>query len=187
MDRLLFADMAQTLPGSRVVVVDESSTHVDMYPAYARSPCGARAYATAHRNYGHNITLIAGLRLDGMTAPLVIDGSVNANVFEAYVQQILVPTLRVGDVVIVDNLSCHKTEPVRQAIEQAGARLLFLPAYSPDFSPIEQAFSKLKAFLRRTRAQTLDTLIDAIGLALDTILPIDALGFFADCGFLNPY
>jgi len=184
-ERRLFADTAQTLDAGRVVVIDESSTHLDMYSAYARAAKGERAVATARRNYGHNLTLIAGLRLDGMTAPLVIDGAVNTAAFEAYLQQILVPTLRSGDIVVLDNLRCHKTHIVRLAIENAGARLLFLPPYSPDFSPIEQAFSKLKAFLRRAKAQTLDALLDAIALALDTITSTDALGFFVDCGFTN--
>ncbi len=97
----------------------------------------------------------------------------------------MLPTLRPNDVVVMDNLSCHKTDKVRHLIEVVGAQLLFLPAYSPDFSPIEHIFSKLKAFLRRVKAQTLPALIDAIAQALDTISPTDALGYFTDCGFIN--
>lgn len=184
-ERLLFADVAQTLEAQRVIVVDESSTHQDMQPAYARAPRGERALAQARRNYGTNLTCIAALRLDGIYAPMVIEGAVNTAVFEAYIEQLLAPVLRPGDIVVMDNLSCHKSDKVQSLIEAVGAHVLFLPAYSPDFSPIEHAFSKLKAWLRRAKAQTVDALIDAIAQALDSISPSDALGYFIDCGFLN--
>ena len=185
--RLLFSDLAQTLEARRVVVVDESGTHLAMTHAYARAPRGERAVDSVLRNYGCNVSLIAALRLRGMEAPLVVHGSVNTAVFEAYTQQVLAPTLQPGDLVVMDNLSCHKTDTVRQLIEARGASILFLPAYSPDLSPIEQAFSKLKQFLRRVTALTFDTLLAAIADALLTISPTDAIGFFTDCGFLNIY
>ncbi len=184
-ERLLFSDLAQTLEARRVVVVDESGTHLDMTRAYARAPQSERAVDNALRNYGCNVSLIAALRLSGMDAPLVVEGSVNTAVFETYTEHILAPTLQPGDLVVMDNLSCHKTDTVCQLIEGRGASVLFLPAYSPDLSPIEQAFSKLKQFLRRVKALTFDALLGAIADALLTISPIDAIGFFTDCGFLT--
>lgn len=183
--RLLFSDMAQTVSAKHIVVVDESSTHLDMTSAYARAPRGQRAYDQVLRNYGRNASLIAALRLDGMTAPFVVDGSVNTATFEVYIQSFLAPILRPGDIVVMDNLSCHKTETVRQLIQAHGATLLFLPPYSPDLSPIEQAFSKLKQALRRRRALTFDALLDAIAAALQTVSPTDAIGYFCAAGFLN--
>lgn len=183
--RKLFADLAQTLAAEKVIVVDESSTHRDMTTAYARAPRGERAYDAVLRNYGSNVSLIAGLRLSGMTAPFVIEGSVNTAVFETYIEQVLAPGLHQGDIVIVDNLICHHAKTVQRLIAARGARLIFLPAYSPDLSPIEKAFAKLKAYLRRLRPKTLETLLDAIAQALATISPTDALGFFTSCGYLN--
>ncbi len=184
-ERQLFADLALTLEADKVVVVDESSTHRDMTSAYARAPRGERAPDMMLRNYGMNVSLIAGLRLTGMDAPLVIEGPVNTAVFEAYVEHILAPSLHKDDLVILDNLSCHKSKTTRRLIEARGARLIFLPPYSPDLSPIEQAFAKLKTVLRRLRAQTLITLIEATAQALAAVSPLDALGFFTNCGFLN--
>jgi transposase len=177
--------VVSTVAAQRVIVVDESSTHRGMTPAYARAPRGARADATSLRNYGHNLPLISGLRLNGMDAPMVIEGAVNTAVFEAYVRQVLCPTLTPGDIVILDNLSCHKATRVTTLIEQRGASILWLPKYSPDFSPIEKAFSKLKQFLKRMTALTLEALIDAIAQGLSLITPLDALGWFVSCGFFN--
>jgi transposase len=182
-ERLLFADGMQTLAAERVVVIDESSTHRDMYRLYARAPRGERAYAQETRNYGMNVSLVASLRLDGFTTGMVVEGSVNTAVFEAYVTHLLLPTLRPGDIVLLDNLSCHKTLTVRKAIEAAGARLRFFPAYSPDFSPIAYAFSTVKAFRRKARAHTLATLSDALAAALDLISTQVVLGYFMAAGF----
>jgi transposase len=175
---VLFADVLSTVPALRVVVVDESGTH-------ARAPRGQRAYDTTLRNYGHNLTLLSGLRLSGIDASMVIDGAVNAAVFETYVREVLGPTLGEGDIVLLDNLRCHKTAVVEALIRQRGASMLWLPPYSPDFSPIEHAFSKLKTFLRQAKAQTLDALIEAISQGLRTISDLDAMGWFTHCGFLN--
>lgn len=177
--------MAQTLAAKRLVVVDESGTHLDRTSAYARAPCGQRAPDTVRRNYGSNVSLIAALRLEGMSAPFVIEGAVTAAVFETYLEHVLAPTLRVGDIVLMDNLSGHKTDTVRHLIEARGASILFVPPYSPDLSPIEKAFSKLKQFLRRARALSFESLLDAIATALDTISATDAIGYFCSCGFLN--
>lgn len=182
---MLFRDLIQTLDARCVVVVDESSTHLGMSTAYARSPRGQRAYAVQRRNYGQNVSLIASLRLSGMETGMVVEGAVNTAGFEAYVREILVPSLKPGDIVLLDNLICHKSPRVRGLVQACGCRLLFLPAYSPDFSPIEQAFSKIKQCLKRLAAQTLDTLFEAIRQALEIISPDDAIGFFIDAGFLS--
>jgi transposase len=174
-----------TVEAQRVIVVDESGTHIGMTPLYARAPVGQRAFDTTIRNYGHNVTLLSGLRLTGIEAPMVIEGPVNTAVFETYVQQVLCPTLSSGDIVVMDNLSCHKGIRVESLIRERGASILWLPPYSPDFSPIEHAFSKLKTFLRQAKAQTLDALIEAITQGLLTISDIDAIGWFTNCGFLN--
>jgi transposase len=157
-----------------VVVVDESSTHLDMTLPYGRALPGQRVYDLQRRNYGQNVTLLAGLKLEGMTAPLVVEGAVNTAVFEAYVRQVLLPTLPPGDLVVLDNLVAHKSKTVRALLHSKGCRLLFLPTYSPDLSPIEKAFAKIKQFLKTVGAQTLDALLDAIAAALDTISPYDA-------------
>jgi transposase len=183
--RLLFRDVASTLKVEKVVVVDESSTHLGMTPLYARAPCGQRAYAKSRRNYGKNVTLLSALRLGRMAAPMVIEGPTTTAVFEAYIEYVLAPILEAGDVLILDNLTAHKSDKVRRLVQAKGAHLLFLPAYSPDLSPIEHAFSKLKQALRRAKAQTLDALIDAILHALDAISWSDTLGWFTNCGFLN--
>lgn len=185
MARQLWADQAATLPAQRVVVIDESSTHLDMMPRYARAPRGQRAYAKQRRNYGKNVTLLAGLTLNGINAPMVVEGAVTTPVFEAYVRQVLLPTLHPGDIVILDNLIAHKSQTVRALLAARGCRLLFLPTYSPDLSPIENAFSKIKQCLRRLRALTFEALLEAIAAALDLISPCDAIGFFANAGFFN--
>ena len=184
-ERLLFRDVVNTLKVEKVVVVDESSTHLGMTPLYARAPRGQRAYAKSRRNYGKNMTLLSALHLGGMQAPLVVEGATSTAVFEAYVEQVLCPILEPGAIVILDNLAAHKSDTTRQLIEATGARLLFLPAYSPDLSPIEHAFSKIKQALRRAKAQTVDALIDAIALALDGVSWADTLGWFTNCGFTN--
>jgi transposase len=130
-----------------------------------------------------NVSLIASLGADGFTSGMMVEGSVNRAVFEAYVTKVLLPTLRPGDSVLMDNLSCHKTLAVKQAIETAGAQLLFFPAYSPDFSPIEFAFSKVKTFLRQVQAHTLDSLFDALAHALDLVSAHDAEAYFCAAGF----
>jgi transposase len=135
--------------------------------------------------HGHRktTTLIAGLRLDGMVAPMVLDGPINGDWFEAYVSQILLPTLRPGDVVIMDNLSSHKRASVQEMIEAKGARLRFLPPYSPDFNPIEMAFSKLKALLRKVAERTVDGLWTAIGRFVDVFTPQECANYFAAAGY----
>ena len=128
-------------------------------------------------------TFVGALRLEGMTAPMVLDGAMHGVAFLAYVEQVLVPTLNPGDIVIMDNLSAHKSSAVRDAIEAAGAELRFLPPYSPDFNPIEMAFSKLKAFLKKTAARTVDDLWDAIAQGINTFTPTECQNYFAAAGY----
>ena len=169
-----------------LVFVDESSTNRALTPRRARAPRGQRAIGSAPRNRGSNVTLLAALTPSGVAAPLVVEGAADGAVFAAYVREALVPALRPGRVVVLDNLGAHKGEAARTAIEAAGCRLLFLPAYSPDFNPIELAFAKLKQALRRAAARTYEALVEAIGAALATITAADARAFFAHCGFPFP-
>ena len=166
-----------------LVVVDESGSNIALTPLYARAPKGQRAHGSVPRNRGKNMTLLASLSLSGVGACLIIEGSVNALAFEAYVEHILAPSLSAGQIVVLDNLSAHKGARVRQLIEARGCELLFLPAYSPDYSPIEETFSKLKTFLRRIGARTHEALQEAIGQALETVTAADALGWFTHCGY----
>jgi transposase len=138
------------------------------------------------RNYGAIMTLIASLSMQGMGEALMLDGAADAAAFEVYVEQLLAPSLKPGQLVILDNLSIHQRARVRQAIEARGCHLLFLPAYSPDFSPIEEAFSKVKTFLRRQGARTREALQEAISQALLLITTQDALGWFSHCGYPPP-
>lgn len=154
-----------------------------MTPLYAYAPRGERAVGKVPRNYGAIMTLIASLSLNGMGPAFILDGAADSAAFEIYVEQLLAPSLREGQIVILDNLSIHLSPRVRAAIEARGCRLLFLPAYSPDFSPIEEAFSKLKAELRRQGARTREALQEAIATALDLITATDALGWFTYCGY----
>ena len=152
---------------------------------YARAPRGERAYAKVPRNRGVNTTLLASMSLEGMGPCLTVEGATTKAVFEAYVERVLVPSLRPGQmVVILDNLGAHRGQRVRELIEERGCSLLYLPPYSPDFSPIEEAFSKLKALLRKAKAPTRVALVEAIGRALEAISTQDARGFFGHCGYL---
>jgi transposase len=181
--RAIFREVIAQLQAADVVVVDESGSRIGMVPLYGRSARGTRVYDRAIRNYGHNISLLASMTTAGMQAAMTVEGAVDESVFETFIEKVLVPTLHRGQIVIMDNLSSHKSERVEQLITQAGCQLLFLPAYSPDLSPIEEAFSKLKAFIRRCRAQTLPTLMEAIEYGLDKITASDAQGWFAHAGF----
>ena len=182
---MLVRDVASTLRVEKIKVVDESSTHLGMTPLYARAPRGQRAYAKGRRNYGKNMTLLSALHLGGMPAPLVIEGATTTSVFETYIEQVLAPVLELDDIVILDTLAAHTSDRTRQIVESKGAHLLFLPAYSPDLSPIEHAFSKIKQALRRAKTRSVDALIDALAQALDAVSWADTVGWFTSCGFLN--
>lgn len=142
--------------------IDETGASTKMGRLHGRAPRGERLRIGLPHGHWKTTTFVGALRLTGMTALMVLDGPMNGDVFRAYVEQVLIPTLTPGDIVVMDNLPAHKGAPVRAAIEASGARLLFLPPYSPDFNPIENAFAKLKAMLRKTAARTIDSLWDAI-------------------------
>ena len=182
-ERDAFRQLIATLKAEDVVVVDESGSHIGMIRRYGRAPRGQRAYAKTLRNYGKNLSLIAALSVTGVGAAMTIEGAVDQVAFEAYVRHFLAPSLRPGQIVIIDNLSVHKGPQVRRLIEAQGCTLLFLPAYSPDLTPIEKAFSKLKAFLRRVAASTVDALQEAIAQGLQRISEHDSRGYFVSCGF----
>ncbi len=171
------------LDPKRLVFVDECGTNIALAPLYARAPKGERAFGKAPRNWGKNVTLIASLSAQGMGATMSFEGATDGAAFEAYVEHFLAPTLKEGEVVVMDNLQVHKSSRVRDLIERAGARVLFLPPYSPDFSPIEEAFSKVKAILRRVGARSREALLEAMGKALDEVSRQDALSWFRHCGY----
>jgi transposase len=148
-----------------------------------RAPRGQRVHAAAPCGHWQTTTMISSIRLDGSTACMAISGATDTEVFRAYVAEVLVPTLRPGDLVVMDNLAPHKSEPTLELIAQAGAQVLFLPAYSPDFNPIEKMWSKVKALLRSAQARTPQELITAIGAALAKVTAQDALGWFVSCGY----
>jgi transposase len=167
-------------------VIDETGSNIALTRLYGRAPKGKRAKGSVPRNRGKNVTLITDLSLAGLGELFMIDGAANGDLFEAYIEQIFAPTLHPGEIVIMDNLSIHKRQKVRELIEAKACHLLFLPAYSPDFSPIEEAFSKLKAVLRSIGARTREALQDALEYACSTITTSDARGWFRHCGYAVP-
>lgn len=165
------------------VFLDECGVTTDLLRRYGRSPSGTRV--RDHAPFGHweTHTVVAGLRLDGLSAPAVFNGPIDNPSFLAYVEQVLVPSLQPGDVVVLDNLAVHKQSEVRQAVEAAGAVLRFLPPYSPDFNPIELAFAKLKAFLRAARPRSFDQVCALIAAALELFTPTECRNFVRHCGY----
>ena len=166
-----------------MVFIDETWTATNMARSHGRCRRGERLRMGFPHGHRKTTTLVAGLRKTGMVAPMTLDGPINGDWFEVYVRHVLIPTLRPGDVVIMDNLSSHKRASVREMIEAAGARLMFLPPYSPDFNPIEMAFAKLKALLRKAAARTVDGLWNAIGRFVDCFTPQECANYFAACGY----
>jgi len=171
------------LDANKCRVIDETGSNIALTRLYGRAPKGKRAKGSVPRNRGKNVTLISDLSLAGLGELFMIDGAANGELFEAYIEQIFAPTLHPGETVIMDNLSIHKRQKVRELIEAKECHLLFLPAYSPDFSPIEEAFSKLKAVLRSIGARTREALQDALEYACSTITASDARGWFRHCGY----
>jgi transposase len=166
------------------VFIDETWATTNMTRRYGRAPRGQRLVAAVPHGHWKTSTFIAGLRTSGLTAPLVVDSAVNGDVFLAYVEQVLAPTLTAGDIVIMDNLSSHKVAGVREMIEARGATLLYLPPYSPDLNPIEQAFAKLKALLRKLAARTVAALWDALGDLIYRFTPQECLNYLANAGYV---
>ncbi len=171
------------LDPEKLVFIDETWATTNMARKNGRAPKGERLRASVPHGHWKTTTFIAGLRLTGLTAPMVLDGPINGVWFQAYVDQVLVPTLAPGDIVVMDNLGSHKGVGVRKAIEAAGATLLYLPPYSPDFNPIEKAFSKLKALLRKAAERTVDGLWNKIGQLLSDFKPTECANFFAASGY----
>lgn len=167
----------------RLVFIDETWIATNMTRSHGRCARGERLRMGFPHGHRKTTTLVAGLRMSGMVAPMVLDGPINGDWFEAYVAQVLVPELQSGDVVIMDNLSSHKRAAVRERIEAAGATLRFLPPYSPDFNPIEKAFSRLKAMLRKAGERTVAGLWSLIGTIVDIFKPIECANYFTSCGY----
>jgi transposase len=176
---------AQKSLGGRLIFLDETWTTTTMTRRYAWADVGARAFGHAPNGHWKTTTFLAGLTCEGLIAPFVLDGPINAECFFAYVEQILVPVLRNGDTVILDNLSSHKNEEAARLIASAGARLLFLPPYSPDLNPIEMAFAKLEAHLRRIGARTVDALWKAIGNICAICSEEECWNFFRHAGYAS--
>jgi len=175
--------VAGEIHAERLVFVDECSTNTSLAPLYAWSRRGERAFCSLPRNWGANMTLLASMSAGGMGPCLAVEGPTTREVFETYLEEVLVPSLKAGQVVVMDNLSSHKGSRVRELIEGRGCELLYLPPYSPDLNPIEEAFAKLKALLRKAGARTREALIEAIGRALGAVSAKDAHGFFKHRGY----
>lgn len=180
---MVWFDAQPDLDPHHLYFVDETGVSTKMARRYGRAPKGERCRAPLPHGHWMTTTFVGALSLRGIEAPMMLDGPMYGEAFVAYVEQCLAPILRAGDIVIMDNLSSHKGERVRQAIEKQGARLLFLPPYSPDFNPIEMAFSKIKALLRKAAARTYDALVDAMRTAIDAIAPSEATNFFSAAGY----
>ena len=171
------------LDPERLVFVDETGASTKMARLRGRAPRGERCRSGVPHGHWKTTTFTAGLRLSGFTAPMVLDGPMRGEAFRAWTEQLLAPTLSSGDVVIMDNLPAHRVAGVREAIEEKGARLLFLPPYSPDFNPIENAFAKLKALLRKAAARTIDDLWVTIGQSLSAFTPAECENYFSAAGY----
>jgi transposase len=175
--------VAQGIHAELLVFVDEMGSNISLAPVYAWSRRGERAFVSVPRNWGKNVTLLASMSLEGMGPCLAVEGSTTREVFEAYLEHVLAPTLRAGQVVVMDNLTAHKGERVRELIAARGCELLYLPPYSPDFNPIEEAFAKLKTLLRKAEARSREVLLEAMGRALEMLTARDARSFFEHRGY----
>jgi transposase len=171
----------------RLVFVDEMGTHTSLAPLYAYAPVGERVFFfEIPKNRGKNTTLLTSLHRGGMGPSMAVEGATTARVFETYVEKVLVPSLKPGQIVVMDNLGAHRPKRIRELIEERDCELLYLPSYSPDLNPIEEALSKIKHLLRQIAARTKETLIEAIGRALAAVSAQDVRGFFAHCGYRAP-
>ena len=175
--------VAEETDPKRLVFVDEMGSNTALAPLYAWAPKGERAFCSIPRNRGKNTTLLSSMSLEGMGSSLAVEGSTNKVLFETYIERVLCPHLEDGQVVVMNNLSSHKGERVRELIENRGCELVYLPAYSPDFNPIEEAFSKIKGILRKVGARTHAVLVEALGAAISEVNAEDARGFFEHCGY----
>lgn len=186
--RLLWRNEIGRIDPERLVFVDEMGTHTSLAPLYAYAPVGERAFLKLPRNRGTNTTLLCSLLLEGAMGPsMAVEGATTKEVFEAYLEHFLVPALRPGQLVVMDNLGAHRPKRVRELIEGKGCELMYLPPYySPDLNPIEEAFSKVKHILRKIGARGKEALIEAMGRALGAVSTEDVRGFFVHCGYRAP-
>ncbi|MGZ3681803.1 MAG: IS630 family transposase [Ktedonobacterales bacterium] len=184
--RTAWREAAAQLDPEQFVFVDESGTTIALTRRYGWAPHDQRATGSVPRNHGKNTTLVAALTPDGLHVPWLIEGAMDTVTFAWYISEQLAPALRPGQVVVLDNVSVHKAESIRQAIEARQCALLFLPPYSPDFTPIEQAFSKIKALLRGLGARTKEALWEAMQVAVEAITRDDAIAWFAHAGYALP-
>lgn len=175
--------VAGQIDAGRFVFVDEMGSNTSLFPLHAWSRRGERARCEVPRNRGKNVTLLASMTAEGMGPCLAVVGGTTGAVFEAYIEQILSPALEPGQILVMDNLAAHKGDRVRELVEERGCEVLFLPPYSPDYNPIEEAFSKIKTLLRKAGARTREALVEALGWALDAVTARDAEGFFEHCGY----
>jgi transposase len=183
-ERVRYRELSATLDLRRVKVIDESGINPALTRLYGRAPRGERVRSSAPQNYGPNVTMHGTLSCTGLEAVMTVEGATDADVSRAYVQEVLGPTLREGDIVVADNLSAHKAAGVQEAIAARGARLLYLPPYSPDRNPIERCWSKIKTFLRAAKARTREALDAAVTRALATVTEADARAWFAHSGYV---
>jgi transposase len=175
--------VAGRLDARRFVFVDECSTNTSLSPIYGWSRRGKRVCFEVPRNWGANVTLLSSMTCSGIGPSLAVEGPTTREVFEAYLERVLAPSLKPGQIVVMDNLSSHKGSRVRELIEGRGCELIYLPPYSPDLNPIEEAFAKIKALLRRVEARTREALLEAMGWSLDAVTASDARGFFEHRGY----
>jgi transposase len=182
--RAAWRDQLNQRDAHKLVVIDECGSNISLTPLYARSPTGQRAYGSVPRNRGKNTTLIAALHFDGMGESMIIEGAANAAAFERSVEEILAPSLTPGQIVMMDNLAAPTGKKVEHLIQDKECQVLFLPAYSPDFSPLEETESSLKTYLRRAGARTREAREEAICQALLPVTAQDAQGWFRHCGYL---
>jgi transposase len=182
-ERTTYEAEARQIDTNRFVFVDESGVNLAMTRRYGRAPRGKRAVGSVPKNWGENVSILGAMRVDGVSAVMSVGGATDGDIFELFVEWLLVPSLREGDVVVMDNLGAHKRARVREAIEAAGARLIYLPPYSPDLNPIEQCWSKVKTYLRAAKARTREALDDAITRAFQTVTASNAAAWFAHAGY----
>jgi transposase len=175
--------VAAVVSPERLIFVDECGTHTSLAPLYGYAPRGQRLYLSVPRNRGKNTTLLSSMSLEGMGPSLTVDGATTSRVFETYLEKVLAPSLKEGQVVVMDNLSAHKPKRIKELIEQRGCKLVYLPSYSPEYNPIEEAFAKIKNLLRKAAARSKEALIEAIAAALSAITAEDIRGYFQHAGY----
>jgi transposase len=176
--------VAAVVEPERLIFVDECGTHTSLAPLYGYAPRGQRLCLAVPRNRGKNTTLLSSMTIEGMGPSLTVQGATTARVFETYVEKVLAPSLEPGQIVVMDNLSAHKPKRIREFIEQKGCKLVYLPSYSPDYNPIEEAFAKIKNQLRKAAARSKEALIEAIAAALFSAITVeDIRGYFQHAGY----